>query len=170
MVISSNMRTICMIVITTFIVPSNAEDTCRTTDEKPCIFPFKHFGKKYESCTNQNTEHESICYVEENHCFPSEELNDYASGEPKKCKDASEIQELKNTHINGHYCKIQPDQRSDEETWSKCSTSCLDNGGNPIEDETGIFCKTEPQKCKFPFKVGYDMDYFRHVTHYSKLG
>ena len=169
------MRTICIIIITTFIIPSNAEDACiqsQSHNEEPCceltnkcIFPFKHFGKKYESCTNQNTKYESICKVKENHCFPSlaEDSNDYGGGEPKKCKDASEIDELKNTHINGHYCKIQPDQRSDEETWSKCSANCLDNG-NPIEDETGV-CTTEPQKCKFPFKVGYDdMNYFQCVS------
>ena len=175
------MKTICIIIIAiTIIVASNAEYTCSTDFgsgtklqngetccelTKKCILPFKYFGIKYESCTNQNTIYESICKVKENHCFPSlaEDSNDYGGGEPKKCKDASEIDELKNTHINGHYCKIQPDQRSDEETWSKCSANCLDNG-NPIEDETGV-CTTEPQKCKFPFKVGYDdMNYFQCVS------
>ena len=169
------MRTICIIIIIiTLIIPSNAEDTCIQSQSQndaaccelsnKCIFPFKHFDKKYESCTNQNTKYESVCYVKENHCFPSlaEDYNYYGGSESKKCKDASEIHELKNTHINGHYCKIQPDQRSDEETWSKCSANCLDNG-NPIKDETGV-CTTEPQKCKFPFKVGYDMNYFRCVS------
>ena len=167
---SSNMRTICIIIIMiiSIIIPSNAEDACIQSQSQndaaltnKCIFPFKHFGKKYESCTNQNTIYESICKVKENQCFPplAEDSNDYGGGEVKKCKHVSEIQELKNTNIiNGYYCKIQPDQRSDEETWLKCSANCLDNG-NPIKDETGV-CTTEPQKCKFPFKVGYDMNYF----------